>query len=85
MLRTGFKLPAALASLSSSPSSIHAKVMDSLLDHAFANLSAREPAKIRKGLRQIDGLLAHICLGHDLSAGRKPSNTSTTSSSSSSS
>ena len=36
--------------------------MESLLSHAFDNISSREATKIRKGLRQIEGLLAQICL-----------------------
>ncbi|KAK3951163.1 cell division protein Cdc14 [Pseudoneurospora amorphoporcata] len=36
--------------------------MESLLSLAFDNLSAFEPAKIKKGLKQVEGLLAQICL-----------------------
>ncbi|EMC99036.1 hypothetical protein BAUCODRAFT_31323 [Baudoinia panamericana UAMH 10762] len=36
--------------------------MESLLSLSFSNLSARDTSKIRKGLRQIEGLLAQICL-----------------------
>lgn len=36
--------------------------MDALLSLAFDNIASREPTKIRKGLRQIEGLLAQICL-----------------------
>ncbi|OQO06602.1 hypothetical protein B0A48_08387 [Cryoendolithus antarcticus] len=36
--------------------------MDALLSLAFDNISSREALKIRKGLRQIEGLLAQICL-----------------------
>lgn len=36
--------------------------MESLLSLAFDNISSREATKIRKGLRQIEGLLAQICL-----------------------
>lgn len=36
--------------------------MDSLLSVSFDNISSKDPAKIRKGLRQIEGLLAQICL-----------------------
>ncbi|KAF2104016.1 cell division control 14, SIN component [Rhizodiscina lignyota] len=36
--------------------------MESLLSLSFENISSKEPTKIRKGLRQIEGLLAQICL-----------------------
>ncbi len=36
--------------------------MESLLSVAFDNISSRDSSKIRKGLRQIEGLLAQICL-----------------------
>ncbi|KAI9680642.1 MAG: hypothetical protein M1817_004082 [Caeruleum heppii] len=36
--------------------------MESLLSVAFDNLSSSAPPKIRKGLRQVEGLLAQICL-----------------------
>jgi hypothetical protein len=36
--------------------------MESLLSVGFDNISSRESSKIRKGLRQIEGLLAQICL-----------------------
>jgi hypothetical protein len=36
--------------------------MESLLALSFSNITARDAAKISKGLRQIEGLLAHICL-----------------------
>ncbi len=36
--------------------------MESLLSLSFSNISARDATKISKGLRQIEGLLAHICL-----------------------
>ena len=36
--------------------------MESLLSVAFDNISSRDAARIRKGLRQIEGLLAQICL-----------------------
>jgi hypothetical protein len=36
--------------------------MESLLSLSFSNISARDAAKISKGLRQIEGLLAHILL-----------------------
>lgn len=36
--------------------------MESLLTVSFANLSSRDNTRIRKGLRQIEGLLAQVCL-----------------------
>ncbi|KAG8626268.1 hypothetical protein KVT40_005213 [Elsinoe batatas] len=39
--------------------------MESLLSLSFDNISSRDINKIRKGLRQIEGLLAHICLAED--------------------
>jgi hypothetical protein len=36
--------------------------MESLLSLAFDNISSVDATKIRKGLRQIEGLLAQICL-----------------------
>lgn len=36
--------------------------MEALLAHSFDYLSSYEPNKIRKGLRQVEGLLAQICL-----------------------
>ncbi|EME48802.1 hypothetical protein DOTSEDRAFT_67750 [Dothistroma septosporum NZE10] len=36
--------------------------MESLLSPSFDNISSRDSTKIRKGLRQIEGLLAQICL-----------------------
>lgn len=35
--------------------------MEALLSHAFDNLSSKNCDKIRKGIRQIEGLLAQIC------------------------
>jgi hypothetical protein len=42
--------------------------MEALLSLAFDNLSSYDGPKIRKGLRQVEGLLAQICL-----SGPKPS------------
>ena len=39
--------------------------MESLLSLAFDNLSSRDGGKIRKGLRQVEGLLAQICLSQN--------------------
>lgn len=36
--------------------------MESLLSHSFDYLSSNDSGKIRKGLRQLEGLLAQICL-----------------------
>jgi len=36
--------------------------MEALLSLSFDNLSSYDQGKIRKGLRQIDGLLAEVCL-----------------------
>jgi hypothetical protein len=36
--------------------------METLLSHSFDYLSSYDAAKIRKGLRQVEGLLAQICL-----------------------
>jgi hypothetical protein len=36
--------------------------MESLLSLSFSNISSRDTTKIRKGLRQIESLLAQICL-----------------------
>lgn len=38
--------------------------MESLLSLAFDNLSSYDGPKVRKGLRQVEGLLAHICLSN---------------------
>lgn len=37
-------------------------LMEALLAHSFDYLSSYEPSKVRKGLRQVEGLLAQICL-----------------------
>lgn len=36
--------------------------METLLSHSFDYLSSSSPQKIRKGLRQLEGLLAQICM-----------------------
>ncbi|EXJ93270.1 hypothetical protein A1O1_01662 [Capronia coronata CBS 617.96] len=36
--------------------------METLLSHSFDYLSSTSPQKIRKGLRQVEGLLAQLCL-----------------------
>ena len=35
--------------------------MEALLSHAFDNLSSKNCDKVRKGIKQIEGLLAQIC------------------------
>ena len=40
----------------------HTGTMESLLSLSFDNISSRDSTKIRKGLKQIEGLLAQICL-----------------------
>lgn len=42
--------------------------MEALLSLAFDNIASKDTQKIRKGLRQIEGMLAQICL----SGGGKP-------------
>lgn len=52
--------------------------MESLLALSFDNISSRDTSKIKKGLRQIEGLLAQICLvGSRTSAHRRQQSTST--------
>ncbi|CAI7674231.1 hypothetical protein N7533_009637 [Penicillium manginii] len=41
--------------------------METLLAHSFDYLSSHEPSKVRKGLRQVEGLLAQICLSKPVS------------------
>lgn len=43
------------------------RAMEPLLSLSFSNISSRDSLKIRKGLRQIEGLLAQICLSTKLS------------------
>lgn len=45
--------------------------MESLLALAFDNMSSYDQSKIRKGLRQIEGLLAQICLSSPSSEKRR--------------
>ncbi|KAI1380755.1 cell division control 14, SIN component [Hypoxylon crocopeplum] len=44
--------------------------MENLLSLAFDNLSSYDGPKIRKGLRQVEGLLANICLSRSQSGGK---------------
>ena len=50
--------------------------MEALLSLAFDNLSSYDGPKIRKGLRQVEGLLAQICLSSasrsDVNSAKKP-------------
>ncbi|KOS21613.1 Cell division control protein 14 [Escovopsis weberi] len=56
--------------------------MEALLSLAFDNLSSFDGPKIRKGLRQVEGLLAQICLSNPGSKQSQPSSSSSSSSSS---
>jgi hypothetical protein len=40
--------------------------MDLLLSNSFDHIASKDTTKIRKGLRQIEGILAHICLGDSI-------------------
>ncbi|KAK8157315.1 cell division protein Cdc14 [Phyllosticta citrichinensis] len=46
--------------------------MEALLDLSFDNITSNDVAKIRKGLRQIEGLLAQICLSRAEHVRQKP-------------
>ncbi|KAM0743516.1 hypothetical protein ACQRIT_001775 [Beauveria bassiana] len=46
--------------------------MENLLSLAFDNLSSYDGPKVRKGLRQVEGLLAQICLSSASRDGSKP-------------
>lgn len=54
--------------------------MENLLSLAFDNLSSYDGPKVRKGLRQVEGLLAQICLSEPTSNTSSPTKSSTTSS-----
>ena len=45
--------------------------METLLSHSFDYLSSQSPQKTRKGLRQVEGLLAQICLSKSKSQEHK--------------
>jgi Cell division control protein 14, SIN component len=47
--------------------------MELLLSHSFDYLSSSSPQKIRKGLRQVEGLLAQICLSRSSPANKRQS------------
>lgn len=42
--------------------------MEPVLSLAFDNLSSYDGAKVRKGLRQVEGLLAQVCLARSKSS-----------------
>lgn len=42
--------------------------MESLLSLSFDHLSSNDNVKVRKGLRQLEGVLAQLCLSHTSSA-----------------
>jgi hypothetical protein len=46
--------------------------MEALLSLAFDNIASKDGQKIRKGLRQIEGMLAQICLSSGTSTPTKP-------------
>ncbi|KAI0400251.1 putative cell division control protein [Xylaria palmicola] len=52
--------------------------MESLLSLAFDNLSSYDGVKIRKGLRQVEGLLANICLSRREAGRERRASTVTT-------
>jgi hypothetical protein len=45
--------------------------METLLSHSFDYLTSSSPQKIRKGLRQVEGLLAQLCLSKTTSLADK--------------
>ncbi|KAJ9601952.1 hypothetical protein H2200_013511 [Cladophialophora chaetospira] len=47
--------------------------METLLSHSFDYLSSTSPQKIRKGLRQVEGLLAQMCLSKTNPANKRQS------------
>ena len=47
--------------------------METLLSHSFDYLSSPSPQKIRKGLRQVEGLLAQLCLSRTSLANKRQS------------
>lgn len=53
--------------------------MENLLSVAFDNIAAKEGTKIRKGLRQIEGLLAQLCLAKGQARSPQKRKTSATS------
>ena len=47
--------------------------MEALLSVSFDNIASKDSAKIRKGLRQIEGVLANLCLSSGGSRQSTPS------------
>ncbi|KEF51333.1 uncharacterized protein A1O9_12683 [Exophiala aquamarina CBS 119918] len=47
--------------------------METLLSHSFDYLSSASPQKIRKGLRQLEGLVAQLCLSRSSIANKRQS------------
>lgn len=47
--------------------------MEALLSLSFDNISSKDSTKMRKGLRQIEGVLAQICLPPSCAQKRRPS------------
>lgn len=47
--------------------------METLLSHSFDYLSSASPQKIRKGLRQVEGLVAQLCLSRSSLANKRQS------------
>ncbi|KAK3325231.1 cell division protein Cdc14 [Apodospora peruviana] len=52
--------------------------MESLLSLAFDNLSSYDGPKIKKGLKQVEGLLAQICLANPSSSRKSTASTNST-------
>ena len=50
---------------------MHLTQMEALLSHSFDYLASSSPQKIRKGLRQVEGLLAQICLSTTTTKGER--------------
>ena len=46
--------------------------MEALLSMAFDNIASKDAQKIRKGLRQIEGMLAQICLSSGKTTPTRP-------------
>lgn len=52
--------------------------MDTLLSLSFDNLSSRDTVKIGKGIRQVEGVLAQICLNGDKNSPSQPTGPAST-------
>lgn len=55
------------------PSTKRSPAMEALLSLSFDNIASKDTQKIRKGLRQIEGMLAQICLSSGKSKPSTPS------------